>query len=72
MKETGFIGFKERENMDQKLDDHLNFTKIVTLQLPFVGISLISSSPQVIYNYDVHIFFFLNLPFVFYPLLFGL
>lgn len=47
MKETGFIGFKERENMDQKQDDHLNFTEVVTLELPFVGISLISSSPQV-------------------------
>ncbi|KAJ1693233.1 hypothetical protein LUZ63_009931 [Rhynchospora breviuscula] len=46
MKETGFIGFKEREDMDQKQDDHLNFTQVVTLELPVIGISLISSSPQ--------------------------
>ncbi|XP_008812811.3 uncharacterized protein LOC103723626 isoform X2 [Phoenix dactylifera] len=46
MKETSFFGFKEKKNVDQKQDCYSNFTEMVTLHLPFLGISLINSSPQ--------------------------
>ncbi|XP_019702812.1 uncharacterized protein [Elaeis guineensis] len=46
MKETSFFGFKEKKNVDQKQDCPANFTEMVTLHLPFLGISLINSSPQ--------------------------
>ncbi|XP_073012455.1 intermembrane lipid transfer protein VPS13 isoform X2 [Typha latifolia] len=46
MKEIGFLGFKERNDIDQKQDHHVNFSEVITLHLPFIGISLISSYPQ--------------------------
>lgn len=47
MKDTSFFGFKEKKNGDQKQDCHANFTEMVTVHLPFLGVSLINSSPQV-------------------------
>lgn len=47
MEEIGFLGFKERMDVDQKQEYQVNFSETLTIQLPFIGISLISSSPQV-------------------------
>lgn len=47
MEEIGILGFKERMDVDQKQEYQVNFSETLTIQLPFVGISLISSSPQV-------------------------
>ncbi|KAM0845626.1 hypothetical protein ACQ4PT_056233 [Festuca glaucescens] len=44
-KETGFLGSREPKH-DQKQEIELNFTEIIRIHLPFIGISLISSSPQ--------------------------
>lgn len=46
MKETSFFGLKEKQCVDQKQDCHADFTEMATLHLPFLGISLINSSPQ--------------------------
>ena len=45
-KETGFVGSREPKD-DQKQEIELNFTEVIRINLPFMGISLISSSPQV-------------------------
>ncbi|CAM0910801.1 unnamed protein product [Alopecurus aequalis] len=44
-KETGFLGSREPKD-DQKQEVELNFTEVIRIHLPFMGISLISSSPQ--------------------------
>lgn len=46
MKEAGFLGFKEKKEFDQIQDYHAKFSEMITLHLPFIGISLINSSPQ--------------------------
>jgi hypothetical protein len=45
-KETGFLGSREPKD-DQKQEIELNLTEVIRIHLPFIGISLISSSPQV-------------------------
>ncbi|TVU00729.1 hypothetical protein EJB05_53839 [Eragrostis curvula] len=46
-KETAFLGAKEPKLGDQKQEVlEMNFAEVVKIQLPFIGISLISSSPQ--------------------------
>lgn len=42
MKETGFPSFKGKKKLDQ------DFTERITLHVPFIGISLMNSSPQVL------------------------
>uniref|UniRef100_A0ACD5WZJ8 Uncharacterized protein n=1 Tax=Avena sativa TaxID=4498 RepID=A0ACD5WZJ8_AVESA len=44
-KETGILGSREPKD-DQKQEIELNFTEVIRIHLPFIGISLISSSPQ--------------------------
>jgi len=47
MKETGLLGFKEKKKADQQQGAHADFCEVVTLHLPFIGVSLINWSPQV-------------------------
>lgn len=46
-KEKNFLGSKEPKVADHKLELDMNFAEVIKIQLPFIGISLISSSPQV-------------------------
>ncbi|PNT66537.1 hypothetical protein BRADI_3g13757v3 [Brachypodium distachyon] len=45
-KGTGFLGSREPKDADQKHEIELHFTEVIKVHLPFIGISLISSSPQ--------------------------
>lgn len=46
--ETDFLGSKEPKLVDHKQEDiEMNFAEVIKIQLPFIGISLISSCPQV-------------------------
>jgi hypothetical protein len=38
---------KEPKVADQKLELEMNFAEVINIHIPFIGISLISSSPQV-------------------------
>ncbi|KAJ1266962.1 hypothetical protein BS78_07G020000 [Paspalum vaginatum] len=44
--EKEFLGSKEPKVADQKLELEMTFAEVIKIHLPFVGISLISSSPQ--------------------------
>ncbi|KAL6856895.1 hypothetical protein ACP4OV_018277 [Aristida adscensionis] len=44
--ETDFLGSKEPKVADQKQELEINFTEVIKIHIPFIGISLISSSPQ--------------------------
>lgn len=44
-KETGVLRSREPKD-DQQQEIELNFTEVIRIHLPFIGISLISSSPQ--------------------------
>lgn len=46
-KEKNFLGSKEPKVADHKLELDMNFAEVIKIHLPFIGISLISSSPQV-------------------------
>lgn len=46
-KEAGVLGSREPKDADNKQEIELNFTEVIKIHLPFMGISLISSSPQV-------------------------
>jgi hypothetical protein len=47
-KETNVLGSKEPKLGDHKqVEVEMNFSEVIKIQLPFIGISLISSSPQV-------------------------
>ncbi|VAI88392.1 unnamed protein product [Triticum turgidum subsp. durum] len=45
-KEAGVLGSREPKDADHKQEIELNFTEVIKIHLPFMGISLISSSPQ--------------------------
>ncbi|EMS47217.1 Putative vacuolar protein sorting-associated protein 13A [Triticum urartu] len=45
-KEAGVLGSREPKDADHKQEIGLNFTEVIKIHLPFMGISLISSSPQ--------------------------
>ncbi|OEL27452.1 putative vacuolar protein sorting-associated protein 13A [Dichanthelium oligosanthes] len=45
-KEKDFLGSKEPKVADQKLEFEMNFAEVINIHIPFIGISLISSSPQ--------------------------
>lgn len=45
--EKDFLGSKEPKVVDHKLELDMNFAEVIKLHLPFIGISLISSCPQV-------------------------
>ena len=45
--EKEFLGSKETKVADKKLELEMTFAEVIKIHLPFVGISLISSSPQV-------------------------
>ncbi|KAL6659540.1 hypothetical protein ACP70R_003580 [Stipagrostis hirtigluma subsp. patula] len=45
-RETEFLGSKEPKVADQKQELEMNFAEVIKIHLPFIGISLISSSPQ--------------------------
>jgi len=46
-KEKDFLASKEPKVADQKLELEMNFAEVINIHIPFIGISLISSSPQV-------------------------
>ncbi|KAJ0968632.1 hypothetical protein J5N97_025549 [Dioscorea zingiberensis] len=46
VKGTGFFGLKEKREVNQKQQCEDDFNEMITLHLPFVGVSLMNSSPQ--------------------------
>ncbi|ONK64446.1 uncharacterized protein A4U43_C07F26050 [Asparagus officinalis] len=46
VKETGLLGLKEKKNAHQKHSVQDDYSEVIKLHFPFIGISLINSSPQ--------------------------
>ncbi|CAO2190040.1 unnamed protein product [Urochloa humidicola] len=45
-KDKDFLGSKEPKVADQKPELEMNFAEVINIHIPFIGVSLISSSPQ--------------------------
>ncbi|KAK8954444.1 hypothetical protein KSP39_PZI002557 [Platanthera zijinensis] len=46
MKGSNFLGFKDKKNSDQRQCHEAHFSEVIKIRFPFIGISLMSSTPQ--------------------------
>ncbi|WOK94697.1 hypothetical protein Cni_G03402 [Canna indica] len=46
IKGSNFLGFKDKKVIDQKINNGADFTEVFTIHVPYLGISLMNSTPQ--------------------------